>query len=99
MDGDSSGGLAPIAGVEKQFLRQWLVWAEKTNISGIGPVEALSLVNAQQPTAELRPMAMAQTDEKDLMPYEVLNYIERYMIRDKMAPREIVEFLSVIFHI
>ncbi len=30
MDGDTSGGLSPIAGIDKAFLRQWLRWLETT---------------------------------------------------------------------
>lgn len=97
MDGDSSGGLAPLSGVDKSFLRKWLVWAEKTNDGGIGKVESLKLVNNQQPTAELRPQGMKQTDEADLMPYEILNKIASYMVRDKMGLEEIEEFLSKDF--
>ena len=29
MDGDMAGSLAPIAGVDKAYLQEWLVWAEK----------------------------------------------------------------------
>lgn len=97
MDGDSAGGLAPIAGINKAFLRRWLVWAEKDCDSGIGAVKSLGLVNSQQPTAELRPASAQQQDEKDLMPYEVLNHIERYMVRDKMGTSEIAEVLAKDF--
>ena len=93
MDGDSSGGLSPISGIDKDFLRKWLVWVEKDSNLGLGKVKAMKLVNEQQPTAELRPKSMKQTDEDDLMPYDILNNIERYMIRDKMSSNEIVEFL------
>src|SRR5258708_9036709 len=62
MDGDTSGSLAPIAGVDKLFLLQWLKWAE-TNLNYPG----LHLVNILQPNAELRPQAREQNDEKDLM--------------------------------
>ena len=43
----------------------------------------------QQPTAELRPQGTGQTDEGDLMPYEVLDKIERFAIRDKMMPVDV----------
>ena len=43
-------------------------------------------MNAQAPTAELRPPAARQTDETDLMPYPILDAIERLAIRDKYAP-------------
>ncbi len=80
MDGDTSGGLAPIAGVDKAFLLEWLRWMETDGPEGVGPLPALSVINAQQPTAELRPLATGQTDEADLMPYPVLAAIERSAI-------------------
>ena len=89
MDGDTCGGLSPIAGIDKNYLRQWLRWAEQKGPSGFGSVPVLSLVNQQQPTAELRPQAACQTDEADLMPYEVLDAIERAAIRDKQLPLEV----------
>jgi len=93
MDGDTCGGIAPIAGIDKAFLRHWLKWMETTGPQGLCPVSELQQINAQQPTAELRPVGENQTDESDLMPYEVLDSIERLAIRDKMMPREILEVL------
>jgi NAD+ synthase (glutamine-hydrolysing) len=58
---------------------------------GIGAVSQLRVVNAQRPTAELRPPDAGQTDEDDLMPYEVLDVIERAAIRDKYLPLEVFE--------
>ena len=89
MDGDTAGGLAPLAGIDKQFLRSFLLWAEKDCTRGIGPLASLAAVNAMAPTAELRPAAAKQTDEGDLMPYEVLERIERLLIRDKLHPKDI----------
>jgi NAD+ synthase (glutamine-hydrolysing) len=91
MDGDTCGGLAPIAGIDKAFLLDWLRWMESTGPAGIGPLPALSAVNQQQPTAELRPPAAGQTDEADLMPYRVLDAIERAAIRDKLLPVDVWE--------
>lgn len=96
MDGDTCGGLSPIAGIDKAYLRRWLVWLEKQGPEGLGPIPALVSVNAQQPTAELRPGA-TQTDEADLMPYELLDAVERLAIRDKLAPVEILEVLRSDF--
>jgi len=90
MDGDTSGSLAPIAGVDKPFLLQWLKWAE-VNRGYLG----LSAVNNLEPTAELRPLEQAQTDEKDLMPYPVLVEIEKLGIRDRKPPIEIYQELSI----
>jgi NAD+ synthase (glutamine-hydrolysing) len=88
MDGDTAGGIAPIAGIDKASLRNWLEWLEWKGPEGVGPVPALAAVNVQQPTAELRPPAAGQTDEADLMPYDVLDAIERFAIRDRHTPLE-----------
>ena len=93
MDGDTCGGLSPIAGIDKAFVRKWLIWAEKTGVlldfdedgNEIRfKAPALSFINDQQPTAELRPAEAKQTDEADLMPYTVLNLFERALIRDRL---------------
>jgi NAD+ synthase (glutamine-hydrolysing) len=88
MDGDTAGGLSPIAGIDKAFLRRWLRWLETVGPFGLGPIPELSAVNVQAPTAELQPPDHAQTDEKDLMPYDLLDAIERAAIRDKRSPHE-----------
>ncbi|MBI1839896.1 MAG: NAD(+) synthase [Verrucomicrobia bacterium] len=97
MDGDTSGGLSPIAGIDKAFLRQWLVWLEKEGPLGLRPIPALSVVNEQDPTAELRPPTSKQTDEADLMPYPVLDAIERAAIRDKQMPVEVYQLMLLKF--
>jgi NAD+ synthase (glutamine-hydrolysing) len=84
MDGDTSGSLAPIAGIDKPFILQWLKWAEKE----LG-YTGLSYVNNLTPTAELRPSERAQTDEKDLMPYSILLEIERLAIQNRLSPAEV----------
>ena len=89
MDGDTAGGLAPIAGANKTFLRRWLERMERTGCAGWGPLPVLAAVNRQAPTAELRPLAAGQQDERDLMPYPVLDAIERAAIRDRMAPVDV----------
>jgi NAD+ synthase (glutamine-hydrolysing) len=96
MDGDTCGGLAPIAGIDKAFLLDWLKWMESTGPAGIGPIPKLAAVNSLRPTAELRPPAGDQTDEGDLMPYRVLDAIERAAIRDKQMP--VAVFQSVRAH-
>jgi NAD+ synthase (glutamine-hydrolysing) len=92
MDGDTSGSLAPLAGIDKPFLLQWLRWAQ----AYLG-YHGLEWVNNLQPTAELRPLARTQTDEKDLMPYDVLVKIEQLAIRDRMPPVEVYQKLSLLF--
>ena len=89
MDGDTSGSIAPIAGVDKHFIRQWLIWAE-TNLDRPG----LAAVNSLSPSAELRPLERTQTDEKDLMPYSVIVEIERLAIRDRRSPVDVFLLLK-----
>lgn len=97
MDGDTCGGISPIAGIDKAFLLRWLRWMETVGPDGIGPIAELSVVNDQQPTAELRPQDDNQTDEGDLMPYVLLDSIERAAIRDKMTPLDIFLQLETKF--
>lgn len=93
MDGDTCGGLCPIGGIDKAFLRQWLVWLQTTGLHGLQPMPVLEQVTRQEPTAELRPQEQAQTDEKDLMPYELLDLVERAAIRDKQNPIDIFQLI------
>lgn len=87
MDGDTSGGLSPIAGIDKHYLREWLRFMESNGLPESPPIKALSSINVQNPTAELRPEDANQTDEDDLMPYQVLDTLERAAIRDKKGPK------------
>jgi NAD+ synthase (glutamine-hydrolysing) len=92
MDGDTSGGLAPLAGIGKHFLRAWLRDYEKI-------LPDLHRVNMQEPTAELRPPAAGQTDERDLMPYEILDAIELLAVRDHLPPLKVFDQLSAEFSV
>lgn len=99
MDGDTSGGVSPIAGIDKAFLRQWLHWLQNEGLAQQGgkaylTLPSLEFVNNQQPTAELRPQDSNQTDEGDLMPYDVLDDIEEHAIRDKRTPTECLIMLK-----
>jgi NAD+ synthase (glutamine-hydrolysing) len=89
MDGDTSGSLAPIAGLSKVFILQWLKWAEK-NLGHVG----LKAINTLQPTAELRPQESKQTDEADLMPYTVLARIERLAFVERRSPADIYRLIE-----
>jgi NAD+ synthase (glutamine-hydrolysing) len=60
-------------------------------------VKGLHAVNNLEPTAELRPLDKKQTDEEDLMPYDVLNAIEVSAIRDKQSPVEVLKLMEVQF--
>lgn len=88
MDGDTSGGLAPIAGVDKNFIRRWLRWMEHTGPAGLHPFTALHVVNTQTPGPELRPPEAHQAGEKDLMPYDVLDAIEEAVIENNQSARD-----------
>lgn len=92
MDGDTSGSISPIAGVDKHFILKWLKYAE--NELGFA---GLKDVNALTPTAELRPEDQHQTDEEDLMPYEVLMKIEREAILNGKSPKQVFEALKSEF--
>ncbi|MEY3451414.1 MAG: synthase [Bacteroidota bacterium] len=89
MDGDMAGGLAPIAGVDKAYLQEWLRWAE-IHLGYTG----LQYVNHLQPSAELRPQENVQTDEVDLMPYPIMKAIEIEAIRNRKSPQEVFNALK-----
>ena len=97
MDGDTCGGISPIAGIDKAFIRKWLRWMETAGPKGMGPIPALGPVNTQQPTAELRPTEAGQTDEDDLMPYELLGAIEDAAIGQKKTPVEVFQLIRTQF--
>lgn len=98
MDGDTCGSICPLGGVDKSFLRSWLVKIEKEELCGCTAIPSLKFVNEQEPTAELRPPGSEQKDEEDLMPYEVLDFIEKASIRDKKSPVDIFEALVGAFN-
>lgn len=89
MDGDTSGSISPITGVDKHFILSYLRYAEKE----LG-YTGLRYVNSLQPTAELRPESMAQTDEGDLMPYPVIAAIERKAIQERLSPLQVYQSLQ-----
>lgn len=93
MDGDSSGGISPIAGISKSFLLTWLKWLETEGPIECGPIPALKGVTSLSPSAELRPQSSHQTDEDDLMPYHYLDEIEDLFVREKKSPLEILKLL------
>jgi NAD+ synthase (glutamine-hydrolysing) len=94
MDGDTAGGLAPLGGIDKSWLRTWLRWMETKGPLGLSALFELNAITGQEPTAELRPPAKAQTDEADLMPYDILEAVEDSAIRDKRTPIEVLQELS-----
>lgn len=94
MDGDTAGCVAPIAGLPKVYIREYLRWVGSDGPLGFGPVAAMSYVNNQQPTAELRPQECKQTDEDDLMPYWLLHKIETMVVKNRYVPVEIYQLLK-----
>lgn len=96
MDGDTSGGLAPLGGVDKHFVRAWLRWMQKSGPQKLGNYPCLGLVNELAPSAELRPGG-TQTDEGDLMPYDVLAALERAAVRYYRSPADLVGILASQF--
>jgi len=97
MDGDTSGSISPIAGIDKHFLRHWLRWLEHTGLDGQVKLPGLNAMNNLQPTAELRPLEAKQIDEEDLMPYDLLNAIETAAFRDKKSPKDCLELMELEF--
>lgn len=90
MDGDTAGSLAPIAGIDKTFLLEWLKqlsFEDQTPLYGFYK-RGLIAILAQAPTAELRP-GVGQTDENDLMPYPILNFIEDRALLDRKCPQDV----------
>lgn len=97
MDGDTAGSISPVAGIDKHFLRKWLLWLENVGLGGKIKLAGLNGVNTLQPTAELRPLDKKQIDEEDLMPYDLLNEIEASGIRDKQPPVEVLKLMEQKF--
>lgn len=83
MDGDTSGSIGPLGGIDK---------ASILNVLDLLAVRfsSIRIVRAKVPTAELKPAEANQSDEKDLMPYPVLDAIERAAILHGKSPAEIV---------
>lgn len=97
MDGDTCGGLSPIAGIDKAFLRHWLGWLMERGPEGFGPLPFLRVVVEQRSTPELRPVASKQVSEGDLMPFPILDAIERAAIRDKREPADVLVIMTESF--
>lgn len=92
MDGDTSGGLAPIADVPKGMIGPWLRWAQARY--GYASIDKVLGVPA---SAELRPQEEEQTDEDDLMPFVVLDELMFYFVQKAMDPAEIFTALWPAF--
>ena len=83
MDGDSSGGLAPIADVPKSLVKHYLAWARQFH-----RLDGFDRVDVMEASAELRPPGQAQTDEADLMPFPVLDQLMFAFVQLGLDPAE-----------
>lgn len=97
MDGDTCGGVAPIGDISKsrilkinQHIADNGLEIEKNGLKLDCP--DMSYISAQAPTAELR--AGGQTDERDLMPYVILDRIHVLHQSEMMQPKYILEELT-----
>jgi NAD+ synthase (glutamine-hydrolysing) len=88
MDGDTSGGLSPIADVPKSLVTAWLRWAR--DFHGI---QTIDHVIATPATAELRPPEEKQTDEDDLMPFHILDQLIYHFVQLGQEPTTIFRTL------
>lgn len=95
MDGDTAGSIAPIGAIDKAFLLDWLL-----HVTDTMKLQSLEEITCQQPTAELRPQTedYHQTDEKDLMPYPILEFIEDLAILEKRGPDDVHTYLMGYFN-
>ena len=94
MDGDTCGGLSPIAGIDKAFLRRWLRWMEREGPMGLEPIAELRAVNQQAQPAAIRPQQADQTDEGDMMLYDLIDALEDHAIGEKRSPAEVLSAVS-----
>ncbi len=98
MDGDTCGGLAPIGDISKSRIlkinRHIADEGIKVDQGLTMHLPQMSYIAAQAPTAELKP---GQTDERDLMPYVVLDAIHQMQQGSLYAPARIASELGVLF--
>lgn len=90
MDGDSSGSVAPLTGVSKEFLLLWLKNVFEGKDAVLPKIQALSGILESKPSAELKPLSEKQEDEKDLMPYPLLQKLERSFVFNGKSPEELL---------
>jgi NAD+ synthase (glutamine-hydrolysing) len=88
MDGDTCGGIAPLADVPKSLIFAWLEWAARFH-----GLRALDGVNQVPSTAELRPRDRLQTDEDDLLPFAVLDQLMFLFVQRGQEPLEMFRTL------
>jgi NAD+ synthase (glutamine-hydrolysing) len=88
MDGDTSGGISPIADVPKSLVTLWLRWA--ADFHGLQSMKQVVGIPA---TAELRPPDRGQTDEDDLMPFDILDRLMYQFVQCGQEPLEMFRTL------
>ncbi|TGK05322.1 NAD(+) synthase [Leptospira langatensis] len=91
MDGDSSGSVAPLTGVSKEFLLTWLHNVHEGKDPILPSIRALGGILNSKPSAELKPLSEKQEDEKDLMPYPLLQKLERNFVFLGKDPENLLE--------
>ena len=89
MDGDSSGSIAPIAGIDKIFIKRFLKYLKEKN-----NYDVLDYVLKLNPSAELKPLKYNQKDEDELMPYRLLTEIEYLAVKKRLSPKEILDKIN-----
>ena len=93
MDGDTAGGVDPVGGIGKSRILRINRQIADHGVN-LGPdsyvfnIKDMSFVADQEPTAELRPGG-EQKDEKDLMPYVLLDEIRMLFNSELLGPDEI----------
>jgi NAD+ synthase (glutamine-hydrolysing) len=87
--GDGEGALSVIANVPKTVVNYLLAWLYDRTVS-----EGIRLTLEKPATAEL---AEDQEDERDLMPYPVLDACFALFAGEKMAPSEVEQALITVF--
>lgn len=98
MDGDTAGGLAPIGDISKSRIlkinsyiaKEGLIIDDELRMQ----LPQMSYIACQAPTAELKP---GQTDERDLMPYTILDRIHELQQGSLLAPKRILDTLESEF--
>ena len=111
MDGDTSGSISPIGGLSKKFLLEWFTHIQEGKNLYISPLKSIEMLLNTKPTAELKPLNEKQEDEKDLMPYEILDKIEYEFVQNGKTQEEILasikfknkeklrEYINKYFHL
>lgn len=97
MDGDTAGGLSPIGDISKSRVLKINQHIADDGIEVVSGglklnVPNMSYISAQAPTAELRPGG-EQTDERDLMPYVILDRIHVLHQEFLRTPQAILDTL------